>query len=239
MINVISVYNDVALDNSNHDENGNLSYAMFNRLSRRAELRLIDYLTGHVSGDVKPLPYLFQKNKDLLMDFIVESDKHVTDGVIEKPADYYTYDNITNFQSVGCSVDDTDAPSSPCKVVVDILDGSQFNSRCKSFIKGLRPSDGKPIAKQNGRGFVFQPKDIGDVTLEYIRYPKFAEIKTKEDLVYHDQIPDELSSQHYEWPEAVRESLVWIITDLFATHTRERALKESNLVSGKTEGDRR
>ena len=75
------------------------------------------------------------------------------------------------------------------------------------------------------------PNDLGSVVLEYIRNPVFAEIKTKMDTVYNEEVADPDTSINYEWPEAVREVLVWFIVDLFSNYTREQALKQFNATS--------
>lgn len=238
MIPVISIYNDV-IDDVNEDENGSLNYAMFNRLSKRAEIRILDWLTGNVRGDVAPIPYLTQKNRDLIMHLITPWRKHVANGKVGRPNDYYSYENLSRLVGKGCDESDTDTPKTSCDVPIELLSNQAFNTRCKSFITGLNPTPEKPIAKAVGDTFVFKPSDIGDIELEYIRYPKFAQIRTKFDEVYNEEIPDESKSDNYEWPEGIRESLVWVITDLFSVHNRERALKEANLIKGKNEGERR
>ena len=71
MIDIISVYNDLVNDGVTTAQRGRLSIASFNRMSRRAELRLINYLSGDVDGEVPPAPWMTQKNKDWLSPFLI------------------------------------------------------------------------------------------------------------------------------------------------------------------------
>lgn len=232
MIEIISIYNDVAIDNVNKDENGYLSFDKFNRLSKRAELRLLDYLTGDIENIKPPIPYLSQKNKDWLSPFIVPKPDQVLDGYINKPTDYYGFENLYRIGSKvkECESDDE---QDDCNSPIELLDGAKFNDRCKSDIEECKPSMENPISKMVGNKFQFAPKDLGSITLEYVRYPVFGFIKSKTDTVYNKPVADVAASQNYEWGEFAREILVWFITDTFAIHTRETALKQQNSATGK------
>lgn len=225
-MNVISVYNDLIEDDVFVSQNGDLSIAMFNRISRRAELDLIDFLTGKISVDGIPKIYTEQKVKDWLSPFIVEYSAQAQGGLIPRPGDYYTYDNMKRIGSkvgAGCeddiSEDESDTP-------ITILDGSQFDHLCNTYVDELRPSMKNPICKLKGAGFQFAPKDIGSVVLEYIRFPKFASITPAIDEQYNIEVPG--ASVDYEWDERSRGMLIWFMTDNFAKHIREQALKVLN-----------
>lgn len=235
MISVVEIYQDVARDNVNQSENGDLSYAMFNRISKRAELRLIDFLTGDVSGRIPPEPYLTQKNKDWLHPFLKKKSGAFVSGSFRIPDDYYTFDNmyLVDAGSIPCD-DDDGVADQQCNTPIEILDGSQFNYRCKTYIKELRPSYKKPVAKIIDGGFEAMPKDLGVATIEYIRYPNFAFIVSQFNPVFNDEEPNPTASRNYEWPEYARDLLVWFITDTFSIHTREGALKKANMETGKS-----
>lgn len=241
VINVVELYEDVSKDSAVKDENGNLSYAMFNRLSRRAELRFIDWLTGSLGlpDEVNPQPWMAQKNKDWLAPFLEKTLAHVVGGFITRPDNYYTYDNFYRLGGdVVSSCDDDDDLTPPeGNTPIRIYDGDEFNFRCRTAIEELLPTMNKPIAKIVGRTFVVAPADLGSVGLEYIRYPKFASIVTMDDLIMNDQVPNVSASTDYEWDENAREALIYFITNFFADRTRENALKQFNLVTGKQARD--
>lgn len=235
-MNVISVWEDFINDSANTAENGEASFSMFNRLSRRTEGLLQNWLTGDVAGQQPPAPWLTQKDKDWLSPFITQFKAHAEGGIITRPDNYAAYDNLALIGSAGssdCDEDEDAVPKEVCNTSVELLDGQQFDVRCNTYIEELKPSLSKPIAKMIGKTFVFAPKDVGSVQLEYIRYPAYAEIKSKKDVAFNILVPDPLTSINYEWDEAVRSILIYIITDLWTNSTREQAAKQFNEATGK------
>lgn len=234
MISAIETYQD-CYDQINPQENGMFTYGLFNRWSWIGQLKLMDWLSGDVAAAQPPEPYLTQKNRDWLSDFVTPYPVNVSGGSIVRPVDYYLYQDLYSLNG------DTDCDDEEDVVViktpVTLLDNSKFNQRTKTWIKSLKPSLNKPIAKQVGTSFVFEPSDIGSVVLEYIRYPKKAFIATKTDIVYNQQVSDPDNTVDFEWSESSRPLLVWYIVDSFANRTRENALKQGNLISGKTTRD--
>lgn len=234
MISVISIYEDVTKDSANTAENGELSIPQFNRFLRRGEISIFNWLTGDPAGIQPPTPYLTQKNKDWLSPFITKFPAHIVDGFITRPSDYAAYENFYRLgsgTSSGC--DDEEIVQDECNIAIELLDGQKFYKRCNTFIEEKKPSLNKPIAKMVGNTFEVLPKDLGSVTLEYIRLPKFGEIKTKLDIVFNEVVPDPATSIDCEWDETVRDALIYIITDYYANNTRERSLKEFNEITGK------
>jgi hypothetical protein len=229
MIPVKDIYDDCT-DTIGTDQNGDLSFTKFSRLSRRAELRIIDWLTGN--DTIIPAPP-FQKNKDWLSTFIQQLPAQVLAGKIAKPDDYYTYDNgyrLGNKLEADC--DDSETISSGgCNTPIEIMDGQQFYVRCNTYIEEKKPSFKKPIAKIVGREFEVLPTDLGSAVIEYIRNPVFATIVSKKDDEFNDLVIDEDLSTNYEWPESCRELLVWFIVNSFSDYTREQALKQFNAAS--------
>lgn len=239
-MDVISLYEDAARDNSNKDENGYLSYDMFNRMLQRASNRVLDYITGDSANQTLPISYSTQKAKDFIAFLITKFPSSIVGGVINRPADYYTYDNlyILSLSESGCGEDNTDCHTdTPTAEVietpVEMLDGQQFNVRRQTYIKGLKPSPAKPICKMVGNTIEFLPKELGSCKLEYIRYPTAGEIKTTIDPIYNDIVADPITSIDTEWGEWARELLIFFITDSFANHVREQALKTFNELSNK------
>ena len=231
MISATAVYTDCS-DRINVEENGQFSLSMFNRFSRLAELRLIEWISGDISAIMPPEPFRSQKNADWLSPFITKYPVNVAEGIITRPDDYYLFQNIydlTGKEDCG-SIDDLIVVKKP----ITVLSAAKFQQRAITYIKSLKPSIDKPIAKQVGKTFEFLPEDIGSVVLEYVRYPKFASIATKVDQVYFQEIPDEVNTINYEWDEWAREILVFFICDAFANRTREQALKSVNIITGKT-----
>lgn len=241
MIEVVSIFEDVSKDSVVIEQNGNITMPMFNRMSRRAELRLIDWLSGDPAGQLPPEPWTTQKNKDFLSPFMDKTDKSVVGGLITRPDNYYRFEDLYRIGSKtdsGCCDEDSDKycddekPVDDKKTTIELLDSAQFNNRVNSWVVGDRPTMKNPIAKQFARAFEFYPKDLGQVTLEYIRYPKFGSIKSTPDPVYNDEIPTAVNN--YEWDEWAREPLVWFITDLFANRVSNKAMKEFNSATKKT-----
>lgn len=235
MISVKSVYEDVALDTVDSATNGNLDFETFNRMSKRGELRLMDFLTGDVENIKPPTPYTTEKLKGWLSPFITPYPAQIKNGKIDKPENYYGFENFYllgtyNIQSA-CyeEVDNQEG----CNTSIELLDGNKFYQRCNTFIEGLKPSFLKPIAKEVGNTFEFLPKDLGSLILEYIRYPKFAKIVSKIDPIYNDEVVDENLSTNYEYDESMRELLIYFITQSFGVKVREQALLQANELQGK------
>lgn len=237
MILISTIYDDVALDNVNSASNGNLSFQQFNRLSRRAELRMLNFLSGGVDDIKLPIPYTVQLLKDILAPMIEKYSVNADGGEITRPSNYYAYDSMVllgNYKvPIDCEDEDTDVVVG-CNTVIELLDSAQFDMRCRSDIEDLQPSLNKPIAKMVGRNFEFAPTDIGSVKLQYLRYPIFGKIISKMDTVYNEEVVDEDLSTNYEYDEFAREMLVFWITQEFSVHTREQALMQANMVEGKS-----
>ncbi len=220
MLDILSVHRDVVKDTANADQNGELNYAQFCRYSKRAELALIDWLSGGITNERLPIPWVSQKNKDWLSPFITKYPKQVVDGEIPKPADYYQWEN---FYRLGTSVvsdcDDDDSPKDEFNTPIEILSGAQFTDRCNTSIEELQVTLKKPISKLIGKKIQVAPKDLGSVCLEYIRMPIFGSITTKNDPIYN------------EWDEWARPFLIFFITDFYTNTTREQAEKQFNQAS--------
>lgn len=239
-MNAVEIYKDVSF-RINKQTNGELTYTQFNATSWLAQLNLIDWLTGSMTGQQPPEPYLTQKNRDWLSFLITKKDFNVVGGSITRPEDYYQYEN---FYKIGGNTggecdedkeeDEDEVVEESCSTPIRLMSNEKFNQRCQTYIKSLKPSFKKPIAKQVGVTFELKPADIGSVTLEYIRYPKRAEIKTKMDTTYNEEVPDEATTVNFEWPEYARPLLIWFVVDEFFNNTREQAGKQFNSATGKT-----
>lgn len=234
-MDIISLYEDAARDNANKNENGYLSYEMFNRLIQRASNRTLDYITGDSDNQRLPISYSTQKAKDFIAFLITPYSAQIESGIIQRPADYYHYDNLYTLalSDDGCTDDDTDCETDAptveiIKTPVEMLDGQQFYIRAQTYISGLKPSPKKPICKMVGNTIEFLPRELGSVTLEYIRYPIAGTIRTTIDPVYYDIVADPLTSTNTEWPEWARELLIYFITQSFATHISENNLFQMN-----------
>lgn len=238
MIKVSEIYDDVALDCVNSYENGELSYSMFNRLSKRAELRMLNYLSGDIENIKPPMPYNNQLLKDILAPFIEKYFAQVLGGIITRPKDYYSFDSMVLLGDYAvqsnCDDDNTDVVQG-CNTTIYVLSSDVFDMRCKTYIEGLSPSFKKPITKQVGRNFEFMPVDIGSVVLQYIRYPKFAKIVVSPNRdVYNNEVIDEALCIDYEYDEFAREMLIFWITQEYGVSSREQALLQANQLEGKS-----
>lgn len=234
MLSIVEIYEDVSKDTANADQNGQLSYAMFSRLSKRAELRMLSWLTGSDSGANIPQPWVNQKNKDWLSPLIKKFPTQVVAGAINRPEDYYLYENFYRLGTgakASCDDQEEDKPVDDANTPIELLDGQQFYERSRTYIDELKPSINKPISKIVGNTFEVLPKDLGSVTLEYIKMPVFGSITAKPDPdpVYNDEVIDVITN--YEWDERSRPLLIWFICDEYANNTREQALKQFNAAS--------
>lgn len=237
-MNIISVYNDFLFEINK--SGGYLSASEFNGISKRAELKFLDWVSGKLSGEI-PQPYTTQKVRDWLAPLTDKKLLQVTQGRITKPDNYYMWENMflmgDYYKTPECDDqedDDNEDPGtvvSDCDIPIELLTNSAFKERCITYIQSLKPSFTKPICKMVGREVEFNPKDLGSVTLEYVRYPVFGEIKLVLDPTYNEEIPDEATSIDYEWEEYAREYLLFFLIDAFSNSTREQALKQFNAAS--------
>ena len=238
----ISLYEDAARDAANKDENSYLDYNMFNRMARRASLRLLNYITGDQSGQTLPLSYSTEKAKGFISYLITPYLAQVVNGVMAKPEDYYLYENLylMALKQNGCEeptgCDTEDVPDEIIYTPVEMLDGQQFIVREQTYIQLLKPSLKKPIAKEVGLNIEFLPKDVGNAKLEYIRYPIAGTINTVYDATYNDQIADPSTSVDTDWPEFARELLIYFIVDSFSNHTSQQSLKQNNIITQQLPG---
>lgn len=230
-MDIISLYEDAARIYSSKDENGYLSYEMFNSLIQVASNRTLYYITGDAANQTLPISYSTQKAKDFISFLITKFPSPINSGIIQRPSDYYHYDNlyILSLDQTGCEDDTTDCDTDTStaaikKTPVEMLDGQQFYTRCQTYIKGLKPSPEKPICKMVGNTIEFEPQELGSCVLEYIRYPIAGYIRTTIDPLYNDIVADPITSTPCEWGEWAREMLCLFVTQQFSVHVREGAL---------------
>ena len=251
MINVNDIYLDT-LDRINESDNGQLSIDRFNRYSWIAQLNMLDWLSGDISAKTPatrysaqqstPEPYETQKDKDWLSPFITPYPVQVVQGKIAKPPDYYQFENmylLGQFNEQTNCIEQITATGVNCNTSIELLDGDKYTDRCETYITRLQPSFVRPISKLVGNNFIFNPTDLGSITLEYIRYPKRATLKTVLDPVYNNQVYDPVNSVDFEWGEYARSILVWFIADLYFNFTREQSGKQFNEATGATVRDKK
>lgn len=232
-MDAVSVYRDV-LDKVQEEQNGTLSIASYNSKSRLAELKLLDWLSGDVEGVKPPEPYDNEKVRDWLTFFLVKVKRVVTAGQLAKEADFYMWDSGAVIGSKLDELCEEPVYISGADKTIELLDSAVFDKRSETYIKDLKPSMKRPIAKIVGNNFEFLPQDLGSVAITYKRVPVFAEIKVKVDPVYNDEVPDESTSIPYEWPEYARPLLVWFISQQYAGSNRETNLTQQLQAEGKT-----
>lgn len=232
MIPVKTIYDSVK-DIANSEENGQLKFSSFNRYSFLAENRIMDFLSGDVENTRPPIPYTSQKLKDWLSPFIATRTGNVGNGgVFDLPKDFYGWENsyATGGFTVGCV---NGEKGEPTNVFVELLDGGEFTRRINTSIIGLEPDYDRPICKMVGGKLIFEPKDLGVATIEYIRKPTYAKIVGKIDPVYNTMIIDENASDDYEYGDWAAELIVYFITQIFATSKREATLVQHQQAMGK------
>lgn len=237
MVTVTEVY-EATQDLLLTTDNGESPFDLFNRFSKQAELKLIDWLTGDIYGVTPPEPYANQKTKDFASPFIRRQFLNVVNGALAWPSDYYMKENLyllNTFDNdqTACDIEESEFKE-VCNIPIVELDSDQFDTRCQTYIPGLKPSFKKPICKQLGKTFEFKPQDIGNVGLEYYRYPKFGKIVKTHDATFNEDIIDVNASTNYEWDLKAIPILVFFIVDLFSNRTSNKSMKEFNLQTGKT-----
>ncbi len=240
-MDIISLYEDWARDAVNKDENGSASYEMFNRLVKRASDRLLNYLTGGTDGQAPPFVYSTEKAKGFISYLITPLKQQVVDGLMAKPDDYYSFENLFKMElkdngcedQTGCDEDDNS--NEIIYKPVELLDGQQFNIRASTNIELLKPKN-KPIAKEVGLNFEFLPLDIGNAKLEYVRYPIAGTVNSIYNATYNDQIADPVTSIDSEWGDWAKELLIFFMTDAFANNTNQQSLKQNNILTSQLPG---
>lgn len=212
--------------------NGDMQLELYNGFSKLAELDLIDWLTGKLQGKTLPDSYNSIKQKEYIAMFIEPYFASAVNGKISKPEDFYQTDDLFLLGSPTTGTcDDSDDNTEVCDTEVEILDSDVYNTRCKTYIKALKPSLSKPIAKEIGNNFEFKPKDVGSVRLDYIRYPKFAQIVVAIDPLYNEEIVDVNASINYEWDQKAMPYLLFFIVDRFSNRTANTNMKQMNALS--------
>lgn len=233
-MDIISLYKDV-FDRTAAEQNGSITIDKFNRYEKLAELRLLDYLSGDIEGVKPPEPYATAKLRAWLSKFIAKKPVLVVNGAFQKPADFYRDDRAAIIGSYLDEVCGKIVTITGANTPIEILDGPQFDYRCNTYIKSLRPSARKPIGTLVGDTVETMPRDLGSIMFYYIRYPVYGEVKVKIDPIYNDEVPDPATSKDNEWPEFAREFLIYFMTEMYTAGTRERAGAEVNQVVNKSE----
>lgn len=233
-MDVNSVYLNV-MDRVSPEMNGSLGIQEYNRYSKLAELRLMEWLTGNISGQPGyPEPYSTQKVKDFLSPFIATDKKQVENGIADKPDNYYMWeraavigDRLDELCGDPVIITGVDTP-------IELLDSATFDARSQTHIKSLSPSIRKPICKLVGDSILCLPKDLGSIAIEYKRYPVFGQLKVTIDQVYNNEVVDVAGSTPYEWGEYARELLVFFIVEQYPIKTRETAVQQQQQLVRKT-----
>lgn len=234
MLNVNSVWLDVS-DRIVPEQNGSVTFSKFNRFSKLAELKLLNWLTGNISNQQGyPEPYSTEKVRDYIS-FLLTSEKiQVENGIAEKPSGYYMWDRAAIVGDRRDELCGEDVIISGIDTPIELLDAASFDARSQTHIKSLKPSITKPICKLLGDSILLLPKDLGTIIVEYKRYPVYAELKTTIDPVYNNDVYDDTTSIDYEWSDNVIQDLVFFITQFYGAGTRESAIQQQNSLIGKT-----
>jgi hypothetical protein len=233
-MDINSVYLSV-MDRVSPEMNGSLGIQEYNRYSKLAELRCIEWLTGNISGQPGyPEPFTTQKIKDWLSPLISTHKKQVENGIADKPENYYLWQRAA---IIGDRIDELCGDTviiSGIDTPIELLDSGTFDTRSQTHIKSLKPSIRKPICKLVGDSILCLPKDLGSIAIEFVRYPVFGELKTMIDPIYNNEVVDVAGSTPYEWKEYARELLVYFIVQQYPISTRETALAQQQELVRKT-----
>lgn len=233
MINAIDLYLSV-MDKVAEEQNGSMGIARYNRFSKMAELRLMDYLTGDVAGIQPPENYTTLKDKDFTSPFVAKHTAQVQGGVVAKPSDYYEFENAWVIGSYRDKMCEEPALITGDNTPIELTDNDAFDERNNSYILNVKPTMKKPIMKMDGDGFYFSPKDLGSVIISYKRLPIFGEIKIKHDNEFNQDVPDEVNSVNYQWPMGCAGLLEYYIMQQYPTRTREVAFTQQLNAEGKS-----
>lgn len=232
-MNVITLYDTVA-DKVKQEQNGVLSISSFNIKLKSACLWLLDYISGDLEGQKPPEPYTTQKDVDYLSQFVTTQKGVTEDSEFPVPENYYLFQNMSVLGSYKDELCGDPITVTGCDTPIELLDSAMFDKRCQTYIKSLKPSIKKPIAKIEGGLFVLNPGDLGSIKLVYVRYPISGEVKVVYNNTYGQDEPDPLTSIDCEFGEWARNLLVWKISQDYAVANRERALTEELQVEGKS-----
>lgn len=228
MINIDELFKAVS-QQVNSDENGQL-LTSFNSFCKRAELAIMDWLTGKLDDRGNPFPspskFLTQKNKDWLKPFIVKNDSNFTDGIVLIPDDYYTYENL-RVAWLGESCNEKGIPDNWHDVT--LLNSDKVSNRLQSIIDGIKPTEKRPIGEMIGSDIVLHPEGMeGQSKFVYIRFPIFGVYSTKIDPVYNDAVYNPSTSKNLEWSESLLNYFVDKITEYFSMRNNATELFQMN-----------
>jgi hypothetical protein len=176
-IKIKKVFDGVVVDNINTPSNGDLSFDRFNRLSERAELRMLDWLTGDIAGIQPPQPYLTQKNKDWASFLLKDYQGNVSKGLLAWPEDYYLYEAMRPINSslqADCETGKEYESDEPGGGTIELLDTQVFDDRANTYVKRLKPSAERAIVRSKGREYRFLPKDLCPEEHIYYLYPVYC-----------------------------------------------------------------
>lgn len=234
-MDVNSVFLDVC-DRVVPEQNGSIVFSKFNRFSKLAELRLLNWLSGNIVAGQPgyPEPYTTEKVRDFLSPFLKSEKLQVEAGALTRPDGYYMFERAAIIGDRRDELCGEDVIITGVDTPIELLDAGVFDSRSQTYIKSLKPSLRKPICKIVGNEFEFLPKDLGSIIMEFKRFPVYAELKTTIDAVYNIEVVDTANSVDYEWNDSVRENLIFFITQFYGAGTRESALQQQNSLVGKT-----
>lgn len=234
MISAVQLWEDFVIDDANKDMSGDVSIARFNRYLWRAQLKLMDWLSGNFDNKNYPPPEQVstKKTRDWLAPFLVKLPKQVSNGEIERPTNYYLFKDLYRLKGVSpeCIDEYNEDDIKVVKVPVELLDSGKFNNRCDTKIRRLDPLV-KPIAKLSGAGFEFAPDDLGSVLLEYYRYPVKAEVVAVYSAQYNNEEPNEAASTPVEFNEGCRPYLIYFLNMEFSKNVREVGFQQQNEMS--------
>lgn len=217
------------------EQNGNVLFTRFNRFSKLAELKLLNWLTGEISGSQQgyPTPYTTEKVRDLLSPLLASEKIQVENGTCNKPDGYYMFERAAIIGDRRDELCGEDVIITGIDTPIELLDAAVFDNRSQTYIQSLKPSIKKPICKIVGNEYHFLPKDLASIIIEFKRYPVYAELKATVDTVYNIEIVDLATSIDYEWGEYAREPLLFFMTQFFGAGTRESAIQQQNSLVSK------
>lgn len=197
-IDLYELYQD-ALTETNPEQQGSLTFDLFNKLALKAQRWLHDDLTGQRNQYMPGFPRAItggfpgtQKINDLLRPFIKKKVAYITNGTIPYPDDYsyivdirIAYDSGNIYNQCACKDKLKDDPTVneeeemqkeldrkfhlPVMKQLQLLDSNKVSFRMKTRIPGLNPSQNRPICEQIDSGFQTYPGDVSSAIVVYIK----------------------------------------------------------------------
>lgn len=116
-----------------------------------------------------------------------------------------------------------------CEVNATKVDNARWGSVCSNTI--VPPTLNRVFITQYEKGFKVAPKEVGYITLDYLRFPKKAELAF---LPGANQVYDPSKTVDLEWSDTVRNEFLARLEVAYYTFIRELAMYQTGIAKKET-----